>query len=179
MKTRPKRFVEGRQEQETPAEMVDTLMGMIRGQFYADAHPREWLRDQHYIRREIILWPASWLKERGMVMDPVRYKALIVEKLQDVKRNCAQAKFTYFPAYLARCIRDHFHHNEDSIYEEAKALRGQLASVLGKLRPDQGPDLVDTLTAARDVLMARKRAKRTLPAARPTASHPAPQQELF
>lgn len=179
MKTRSKLFREPRQEQETPAEMVDTLMAMVRGQFYGDSHPREWLRDQHFIKREIILWPAKWLKERGMVMDPVRYKGLIVEKLQDVKRNCAQAKFTYFPGYLARCIKDHFHHNEDSIYEDCKALRGQVSAVLGKLRPNQGPDLVDTLVAARDVLLNRKRAKGTLRPARPTATTRGAQTELF
>lgn len=160
-------YTEDRRAQETPGEMVETLLGMIRGQFYGDRPAGEWFRDQNFIKREVVLWPASWLKKRGMVMDPVRYKMLIVEKLQDVKRNCAQGQFQYFPAYLARCIKDHFQHHEDTIYEECKALRGQLAAVVSKLRPTaSGPDLVDSLCAARAVLKAGQKAK-AKPVAKP------------
>jgi hypothetical protein len=159
--------------------MVQGLMATIRGQFYGSAHPRDWLRDETFLKREVVLWPASWLRSRGMTMSPTSYESMILEKIQDVKRNANQGAFKYFPAYLSHCIKDHFRHNEERIYTECKSVSAPLSAVLGKLRPNQGPDLVETLVAARDVLVNRKRAKSTLAPARPTAARPGAQAELF
>ena len=174
MRERPKLPVEPRAQQQTPAAMVASLMQVIHGQFYGDAGARTWPRDQHYIRREVVLWPASWLKSRGLTMTPSTYETMFLDKLNDVKRNCAQAHFDYFPAYLAKCIRDHFKHNEERIHNQCKAVSGGVAALLSRMQPGE-PDLVDALTAARDVLLAGKRPK----AAKVALVAKATQKELF
>ena len=72
--------------------MVAELLEMIRTQFYGDANGHTWGRDQHYIRREVVLWPASWLSKRGVALPLAKYRSLLVEKLVDVKRNCVLGK---------------------------------------------------------------------------------------
>lgn len=178
MQSRAKLPVEPRPSQQTPAEMVQGLMATIRGQFFGSEPPAVWYRWEGYLKREVVLWPASWLRSRGMTMSPSAYEGMLLEKIQDVKRNAHQESFKCFPAYLAHCIKDHFRHNEERIYTECKAASAPLSAVLGKLRPNQGPDLIDALVAARDVLVSRKKAKSTIRSPRPSSS-PKTQQELF
>lgn len=158
-------YVEPRAAQQTPAQMVESMMLLIHGQFYGDANAHTWCRDRNYIKTEVVLWPATWLKKRGMTVPASTYERLLVEKINDVKRNCAQAEFTYFPAYLAKCIKDHFQFHADELNEQAKSVRGPVAALLGGLKPGRSPDLVDALVAARDVLVCRKRAKKPSPKA--------------
>ncbi len=156
--------------QETPAEMVDELMAMIRGQFYGDAGAKTWFQEQSYIKRHVVLWPARWLMNRGVTLPPKRYKAILIEKLIDVRRHCEQAEFKYLPAYIAQCVKDHFRHHGESIYEEAKAFRGTLERVVGKLNAAPAADPIAALAAAAGVLAAKKR-KQAVKAGR--------QEELF
>jgi hypothetical protein len=163
-----KPYVEPRPSPEPPDVMVEELMQMIRGQFYGDAGARTWPRDQQVIRRDVVLWPAAWLKDKGLTMTPVRYRALLIEKLNDVKRNCAQASFKYLPAYLAKCVQDHFRFHEDEINAEAKAITGSVHSVLSKLKVAPAADPIWAMAGVHAILTARKRAKKQAP--------PAPQQ---
>ena len=155
-----KPYTDPRQKQETPAAVVAELLEMIRTQFYGDANGHTWGRDQHYIRREVVLWPASWLSKRGVALPLAKYRSLLVEKLVDVKRHCATAEFTYFPAYLAACVQSHFKHHEDEIYEAAKTIRGPLDSVLGKLPAAVSAPTSEPLAEAHAVLAGRQRAQR-------------------
>lgn len=146
--------------QQTPAELVDDVMGMIRAQFYAGAKPGVWQQDQHYIRREVVLWPASWLREKGMVLPAGDYKRLLVEKLVDMKAHMQVAKFTYLPAYLRQCVQSHFRVHEDAIYAQAKAVQAPLAAVLRGIKPGAAPDVIEPLSAAHAVLVSHRKAKK-------------------
>lgn len=140
--------------------MIDDIMQMIRTQFYAGAKPGVWQRDQHYIRREVVLWPASWLKEKGMTLPAHEYKRLLVEKIVDVKRHIQVAKFTYLPSYLERCIKSHFGCQEDRLYGQVKSVQTPLAALLRGVKVGAAPDVISPLSAAHEVLVGRQNAKK-------------------
>lgn len=165
-----KLHVEDRPRQETPGQMVAELMEMIRGQFYGDAGAKTWLQEQGYIKRNVVLWPAKWLANKGVTLPPQRYRAILLDKLQDIKRHCEQAEFKYLPAYIERCVKDHFRHNGEAIYEEGKAFRGTLERVVGKLSAAPQADPIAALAAAASVLKAKRKK---------TSAKPAAQKELF
>lgn len=163
-----KLHVEPRTEHQTPAELVQEIMGVIYQQFYAStgAKPEHiahsWGRDRRYIQREVVLWPARWLRGLGLRLSASKYKRLLLDKLVDLKRHCQQDKFNYLPAYLATCIQTHFQKHYDEIYEECKRVQQPLAAALSGLKAGE-PDVVEALSAAQDVLTVRKHAKKPAP----------------
>jgi hypothetical protein len=119
-----------RPKQQLPQEIVSDLMAAIRGPFYGDATPKQWAQDYHFIRDRVVLWPATWLDKRGITLKPERYKAIILEVLQEIKHHGNTGHITYWPAYLAKCVQERFKHRAEDIYEEGKNLRAQMENVL-------------------------------------------------
>lgn len=175
MKARPKPQPIVRPQQQTPKDIVDDLMGVIRRQFYCDAPPKQWFQDQSFIRRRVVLWPAHWLNERGVTLRPERYKGILLEILQGIKHHGEVGAVRFWPGYLAHCVQQHFKHNEEAIYNEGKALRATLETVLlaaqGAVQ-SRPADPVATLSDAYDLLKVRKRsaAPRQRPAGDPQLS---------
>lgn len=150
-----------RPRQETPAEIVGELLGVIRGQFYGDTEARRWFQDQHFIKRNVVLWPAAWLDKRGVTLAPERYRALLLEIFQGVKRHGETGAVRYWPGYLMKCVQEHFRHNEDAIYDEAKAVRTQVESAMRAIQRgrDATPasDPIRVLAQTRAVLQSGRR----------------------
>lgn len=151
-----------RPKQQLPGEIVSDLMAAIRGPFYGDATPKQWAQDYHFIRDRVVLWPATWLDKRGVTLKPERYKAIILEVLQEIKHHGNTGQIGYWPAYLAKCVQERFKHQSEAIYEEGKNLRAQLENVitgLGSSRPHE-IDPIRAMAEARRDLLAAKQAKR-------------------
>lgn len=150
-----------RPRQETPAEIVGELLGVIRGQFYGDTEAKRWFQDQHFIKRNVVLWPATWLDKRGVTLAPARYRAILMEIFQGIKRHGETGAVKYWPAYLMRCVQEHFRHNEDALYEEAKAVRTQVESAMRTIQrlKDATPasDPIQMLAQTRAVLQSSRR----------------------
>lgn len=147
-------------------------MQVIRGQFYGDC-PERWHKDQHFIKERFVLWPAAWLHSRGVTLSAMRYREILLDVLDDVKRHGSTGVVRHWPGYLTHCIQEHFRHHEDEIYEEGKAVRTVLDRTLKQVnRARSTADPLAPLAAAHAVLMAKRVARR-----RPRAQ--STQTELF
>lgn len=145
-----------RQYQETPAEMVATVLGMIRGQFYGDLPEEKWFKDRAFVKKNVVLWPATWLNARGLTLAPERYQAILVEKIIDLKRH-ATGPIRNPSGYLMRCLQDHFSHNEDKLHDEAKAFTASVSRVVSGLSAAPRLDPVAALATAAAVITPKRR----------------------
>ncbi|HYE33338.1 MAG TPA: hypothetical protein VEH27_18085 [Methylomirabilota bacterium] len=119
-----------RPTQNTPSEVVSDLLSAIRNQFYADAEPKKWAQDAAFIRKNVVLWPAAWLNKRGVTLPPERYKQLLLDVFNEIKVHGKTGVVKYWPGYLMKCVQERFKHQEDAIYDEAKALRASIETAL-------------------------------------------------
>ena len=153
--------------QETPAELVNQLLNVVRSQFYGDLPPKRFFQDRNLLLRNVILYPAHWLDERGVTLPSHRYKGIVLDVLQTIKRHGDTRGIQHLPGYLAHCVQTHFKHYGDEYYEEAKALRaltGDIIAALAKLPQRNEPNLVPTLAALRADLTPKKRRCKAKPA---------------
>lgn len=162
-----------RPKQDTPQEIIQDILGVIRRQFYADAPPKKWFQDRAFILRNVVLYPAGWLNAKAVTLPPARYKQIILEVLQDIKRHGATDSIAYWPGYLRHCLQQHFRHNGEQIYNEAKSARtiAEHALAIGRRSIGQAPDPIEALAQARDLITIKRRPKKTTVAD--------PQQTLF
>lgn len=113
-----------RPDQETPAEIVAAILRAIRLQFCPDLSDKEWFKAHyHFIKMRAVLWPAAFMKKKGFSVPPERYKAILFGILQEIKRHGDTGRVQYWPAYLTKCIQDHFNHQWETYYQEAKTVR--------------------------------------------------------
>lgn len=155
---RPKRQESpARARQQTPQEVRDALLELVQRKFYEG----DWIgfqKEQKDLLRWVILWPASWLNERGVTVPPERYRE-IVSQVLITAAAFQRGKIKYRPAYLRHVVQSHFAHHGEEIYGAAKAARSvaeHALMTLGKL-PVATPDrLVPEFTAAARLLERRK-----------------------
>lgn len=117
-----------RPKQVLPAEIIGDLMGAIRNQFY-DGNDA-WFADQEFIRRRVVTWPARWLNGRGVTLKPARYKEILLDIFQEIKRHGQTAAVEYWPGYLVHCVQQYFEHHGEEIYAEGKSLRNEVENAL-------------------------------------------------
>lgn len=161
-----------RQSQQAPQEVRDAILGFIRGKLYSDC-PEDHLaftKDIPRLLEWVVLWPATWLDERGVTLESDRYQAIVLGAIMEGIRHGNTGKIAYRPAWLGRVVQSHFAHREDEIYGEAKALRTALDSTLRTLgavaAASKPADPVRDLAAAHQLLRARK--ARPSPTQKPT-----------
>lgn len=166
--------------EQTPAELVAELMGVVRRQFYPDSlvedarAQKRWFQDSHLIKSWVVLWPAAWLEERGVWLSPERYRGALLEIFDEIKRHGDTGAVQSWPRYLAVCVQSRFKLRAEEFLAEGKAARDVVERVaLGLAKPTKadaarrGADVVRALAEAKAVLrQAGKRPKK--PAAAPT-----------
>jgi len=87
-----------RLKQNVPAEVVEDLMRFIRNSFYPGDD--RWFKDQHFIRRHVVTWPAAWLNGKGVSLPPERYKQIVMGVIIGIKQHGATEAIKYWPGYL-------------------------------------------------------------------------------
>ena len=148
-----------RPKQQLPAEIVQDILSAIRNQFYPDATPKQWAQDSVFIRREFVLYFASWLDKKGVTLKPGRFKQILLERLNEIKAHGATDKIKYFPGYLKHVLQTHLRHHGDDYYQEGKNLRALTESALATL-PEPTIDPIRVMAEARrDLLISKKAAK--------------------
>lgn len=156
-----------RAKQEIGAQIVNDLLATVRNQFYTDAPKKQWFQDRKFILRSVVLWPASWLNKRGVTLSPERYKQILLDVFQDIKRNGKTEAVNYWPGYLMHCVQEHFKHHGDDYYKEGKSMRSAVErSLMAFKRLDQvaeGPDPVREMAQARSIISTPKRQPKRSP----------------
>ena len=166
------------QTEQTPAELVADLLGVVRAQFYPDSlvaderARKRWFQDQHLIKSWVILWPAKWLDERGVWLPPERYRAALLGIFNEVKQHGDTGGVKSWPRYLAMCVQSRFKIRAEEFLKEGKEARTIVEHVaLGLAKPAQaaearrGEGLVRALAAAGAVLGGSKKRSKKEPVA--------------
>ena len=153
-----------RPRQELPAELVGDLMSAVRGLYCGDP---AWFKERHLIMEFVVSWPAKWLNRKGVSLPPDRYKQIVLGIIQGVKQHGETGKIYSWPAYLGKCVQEHFQHNGEQIYEEAKDLRSKVehAVMAFQRAAAAGPrtDAVEALAQVNAALRVARRAKQRRP----------------
>ena len=121
-------------------QTLQQLLDAIRRRFYsggADAERKRWHRDRQDLVKALT-WPAHWMHERGVSISQPRYRRLLEERLADISvYGDPKRRQAYFPAYLLKCLQDHFAHHGETLYDELKHIRNALygLKIAVNLRP--------------------------------------------
>jgi hypothetical protein len=164
-----------RPKQETPGDLVNDLMLAIRNQFYGDCLER-WHADQHFIRRNVVTWPAGWLNKRGVTLPPKRYRDILFSILNGVKVHGNTGAVRFWPGYLMKCVQEHFAVHGEEYYQEGKSIRAKadiaMFAVSRAKEAAHRADPVQGVAIAHAVLQAAHTRKRK-------ACKPPQQRDLF
>lgn len=155
--------VTGRPKQEVSADLVAGLMAIIRHQFCGQMTGEEWGKNSHFVRRNVVLWPARFIfTQKGFTVPGPRYEQIMRGVFAEIKANMTNADILYWPGYLMKCVQDHFKHHWEEYYDEAKAARNIAESTmiaLGRL-PARQDSTVETLAGVHRVLAAKAKQAR-------------------
>ena len=165
------------------------LLVAIRQGFYTRLPPRHFYRDRRLLLYAIT-WPATWLEQRGLTCSADRYIQIVTARLEAILVHGDPAEYGvpcprglstgraagYFPAYLLKCLQDHFRHHGECLYDELKHVRNSLAWLMDSLpftatppapHPSHGPAHtrhVETLAAVHRLLAPKKKPPPSAPA---------------
>ena len=156
-----------RPKQDTPEDLVARLLSTVRGQFCGDMTPKEWAQHSHFIRRNVILWPAWFMcNKHGFTLPAARYEAIMRDIFQTIIQRGNTRVVGFWPGYLMHCVQEHWNHHWEEYYGEAKSARNLVASLIaGCKRVEHEDRTVEALAMAHKVLVTKKRQAR--PAAAP------------
>jgi hypothetical protein len=176
MKKAAQNSVPARSAQETPAELIDALLGSIRNQFCPDLDGIAWKKHVPFCKR-VLTYGAAWLNKRGVTLPPERYQAIYQAIFNGIKTHGQTGRVRYWPGYLLRCVQEHFKHHGDDYYQEGKNIRALAdRALMGFTRASaraEAPDPVAPMAAAYAILAARK------PRRCANKNRPARQPDLF
>ena len=132
------------------------LMGVIRRQFCPDMPDKIWYKAHyHWLRKRAVMWPASFMVGKGFTIPGARYKQILLDVLQEVKRYGNTRQVRAWQPYLITCIQSHFRHHWEDYYAEAKSVRASVENALmgiGRATPaSPAIDAVEAIAAAQRV----------------------------
>lgn len=158
-------------KQEAPDELVNKLMGVIRGQFCGDMSPKEWGQLSNFMRRNVVLWPARFITGKRFTITADRYEQIMMEIFDGIKRKGTQGAIRRWPGYLMKCVQSHFEINWETYYQEAKGVRNIAMHALVNLGKVQAEDkTVETLAMAQRVLSAKQPKKKKIAEKKPAVN---------
>lgn len=147
-----------RTKQELPADLIARLMAVVRNQFCGDLEGSEWGKNSHFVKRNVILWPAYFIcNKNGFTLPAHRYEAIMGVIFEGIKRHGQTGSVRYWQGYLMKCVQDHWNHHWEEYYAEAKASRNIAETALaniGRLSERTDPT-VETLAGVHKVLAAK------------------------
>lgn len=142
-------------------------MRAIRLQFCPDMPEKEWFKDNfHFVKRQVLLWPAGFIHGKGFTLPPERFKGIIFEILNTIKGFGDTDAVKCWPAYLGKCVQSHFKIHWEEYYNEAKAIRGKVDAVLFASKRAQessrGADPVEAMAMANRALRSAPKRQRPI-----------------
>ena len=154
-----------RPKQDTPEDLVIRLLNTVRGQFCGDMTPAEWGMHSHFVKRNVILWPARFMLGKGFTVPAARYESIMRGIFQIIIQHGDTGVVKFWPGYLMMCVQQHWRHHWEEYYAEAKFARNLVATLLAGCKAIEHEDrTVEALALAHKVLSAKK------PKSRPPAA---------
>lgn len=155
-----------RRPQPTPEAMVTALLNLIETKFYK-GFPVNFAKDKSRLLQMVVLWPATWLNERGVTLPTDAYSKVLRDIIIQAAAHFDGPRVKYLPAWLGRSVEAHFEHHGDEIYERAKTQRdlteGAIAFAKGQIGERPGDPVRDLATMRMMLLNTKgnKLAKKT------------------
>lgn len=146
-----------RPKQITSQELRDDLLRFVEQKFYP-GEAVEFAKDHSRLLQWVILWPASWLNQRGVTLPADRYREIFTKVFMQAVQLGATDKIRYRPAYMKMVIQSHFKIHGEEYYAEAKSARSLAEHALlsvGKVNV-AAPDPVREMAKANGLLAASK-----------------------
>lgn len=170
-----KHHVEPRPQTES-REVIRDLLYVIRNQMYREDQQKYFWGQMRDLQRAIT-WPATWFNGKAIFVPADRYKAILLDRLMEIKRHGDTAGVQYWPRYILTCLQHHFGAEGERYYNEGKAARDLVSRIVSKLPTE--PAAPDTFTrelaAAHALLRSPGGRKKGVNPAAPAAV----QKELF
>jgi hypothetical protein len=145
--------------QPTPKDLTDACLAFIRRKFYG-ASPEEskaFAQDRQKLLGWVVLWPASWLNQRGVTIHGDQYREIFMKVFLQAAAHM-DSKVKYRPAYLRQVIQSHWKIHGEDYYDQAKSVRNladHALLVAGQARK-YAPDPVKEMASANQILASLK-----------------------
>lgn len=154
-----------RQKQLMPEQMVAELLAYIRQQFCPDIDAKPWGQMSHFIKRHSIMWAAAFIHGKGFTLPVAEYDKIMREIFLGIKLHGKTGSISYWPAYLSKCVQEHWRHNWEKYYEASKSMTTIAdAAIVGLARtPVRSGPTVEPIAAALRVLNAHRRKPKIKP----------------
>jgi hypothetical protein len=156
-----------RPKQETPKELELRLLGVVRGQFCGDMTDKEWFTHSHFIRKNVVLWPAKFMRtgvigdqrlHTGFTLTIKRYEEIMRLIFDTIKTHGTNEPIRYWPGYLMKCVQDHWRIHWEDYYKESKNVTRIADAVLVNSGKAASVDrTVEALAMAQGVLDRKRR----------------------
>jgi hypothetical protein len=151
-----------RPKQSVSADLVAILMAIIRAQFCGEMADAEWGKHSHFVKRNVVLWPAGFITKKGFIITAERYEQIMRSVFLEIKGKMTNAPIRYWPGYLMKCVQEHWSHHWEEYYQEARSSQALAESglvALGKL-PQRSDGAVEAMAATASILIANRKRKR-------------------
>lgn len=153
-----------RASQTTSQELTDDLLDFLRRKFY-EGDAVGFNKDKRRLLQWVVLWPATYLDERGVTLPPERYKEIFMGIMMLALQQGNTGNIIYRPAWLGKCIQSHFGIHWDEIYAEAKSARSLAEYALtmaGKIPVAKSPDPVAQMALAAKLVKGTGRTRKAV-----------------
>jgi hypothetical protein len=151
--------------QSTSAALTDDLLAFLQRKFYQGENDGiHFTKDKRRLLKWVILWPATWLHERGVSVPEEKYREIFMAVMMLALQQGNTGQIKYRPAWLAKVIQSHFDIHGDEIYAAAKSMRSLASTALlaaGKLPVAGQPDITRDLALAAQLISGTKRKPKT------------------
>jgi len=146
-----------------PADFLDEMLRMLRGQFYPD-NAKGYFQQQTLLKKALTEL-ASFLFSRGVSLPQARYQAILMEIIQTIKRHGATAKIQFFGGYFLHAVQQHITHHGHKYYTEGLSIRNTLENTMLGIQKGRGStpkedSTVERLAELNALLKAGKRRSR-------------------
>lgn len=126
-----------------PSGMVFELAGLLRSQFGID--DGQFYRGLRLIKRAIC-YPAAQLHRAGCSLAPERYRERLLDGVvQVIKGHGDTGNVRYWPAYLLKCVQEHWRHQGHLWLAEARSLDRHTSAALADARAALAADPIPVL----------------------------------
>ena len=149
-------------KQTTSQELTNDLLGFIQRKFY-EGDAVEFNKDKRRLLKWAVLWPATYMDERGVTLPPDRFKQIFTETIILALEQGNTGGIKYRPAWIGKVIQSHWKIHWEEIYAEAKSSRSladHALAMLGKVAVAKAADPVHEMALAAKLMTGTGRKRK-------------------